>query len=112
MSAPKLLQEPLIRSSRTSAVLAAGAIACAGLGLGACGVARTAFGPLQYDKTSPAGGAIASTSVKDVPFPSFLDVPSQPTDVRPVSAWNRNIFETLNARRQMEAFVVTYPQSL
>ncbi len=77
-----------------------------------CSLARTALGPLQYDKTSPAAPAIASTSVKGVAYPSLINVPSQPTDVRPVTAWNRNIFDTLNARRQMEGFVVAYPQSL
>ena len=112
MAAPKLLRQPLNRSSRPSAALAAGAIVCAWLGLSGCSLTRTAFGPLQYDKSSAAAGAIASTSVKAVPYPSFLNVPSQPTDVRPVTAWNRNIFDTLSARRQMEAFVVAYPQSL
>jgi hypothetical protein len=82
------------------------------MALAGCGVTRTAFGPLQYDKASPAAPAIASTSVQGQPYPSFLDVPSQPTDVRPVSAWNRNIFDTLAARRQIEAFQVAYPQTL
>ena len=100
------------RSSRPTALFAASAIACAALGLGACSVARTALGPLQYDKASPAAGAIASTSVKNRPFPSFLDVPSQPDDVRPISAWNRNIFDTLGARRVNEAYQVANPQSL
>ena len=112
MDRPTACSEP--RSSRTTALFAASAIACAALGLGACSVARTALGPLQYDKTSPAAGAIASASasVKDRPFPSFLDVPSQPDDVRPISAWNRNIFDTLAARRVNEAYQVANPQSL
>ena len=95
-----------------AAPLAAGAIACAALSLSACSIGRTAFGPLQYDKASPAAGAIASTSVKDRPYPSFLDVPSQPDDVRPISAWNRNIFDTIAARRVNEAYQVSNPQSL
>jgi hypothetical protein len=103
---------PPIRSLRSSAVLAAGATALAGALLGGCNATRTAFGPLQYDKGSPAAPAIASTSVQGVPYPSFLDVPSQPTDVRPISAWNRNIFDTLAARRQLDAFQVAYPQTL
>ena len=100
------------RSPRSAALFAAGVIACLALGLGACSVTRTALGPLQYDKASPAAGAIASTSVKDRPFPSFLNVPSQPDDVRPISAWNRNIFDTLAARRVNEAYQVANPQSL
>jgi hypothetical protein len=103
---------PPIRSLRPSAVLAAGAMALAAAMLGGCGATRTAFGPLQFDKSSPAAPAIASTSVAGKPYPSFLDVPNQPTDVRPVSAWNRNIFDTLAARRQLEAFQVAYPQTL
>jgi hypothetical protein len=100
------------RPIRLSAFAAAGTIALAAVNLGACGVARTAFGPLQYDKASPAAGAIATTDVSGQAYPSFLQVPSQPDDVRPISAWNRNIFDTLAARRQMEAFQVTFPQTL
>jgi hypothetical protein len=100
------------RSPRTAALFAASVIACATPGLGACSVGRTAFGPLQYDKASPAAGAIASTSVQSRPYPSFIDVPSQPDDVRPISAWNRNIFDTLAARRVNEAYPVSNPQSL
>jgi len=103
---------PLNRSSRPTALLAAGAIVLAGVALGACGVARTAFGPLQYDKTSPAAPAIASTSVQGLPYPSFLDVPSQPTDVRPTTAWSRSIFDVLAERRTMDAYQVTHPQTL
>jgi hypothetical protein len=105
------LVAPPIRPLRPTALLAAGAVVLAGFGLCACGVARTALGPLQYDKSSPAAPAIASTSVKGQAYPSFLDVPSQPTDVRPVSAWNRNIFDVLAARRQLEAYQVAYPQT-
>lgn len=103
---------PLIRSFRPTALLAVGAIALAGLGLGACSVLQTAVGPLKYDQSSPAAGAIATTSVKGQPYPSFLDVPSQPSDVRPISAWNRNIFDTLAARRQVDAYQVAFPQTL
>ena len=81
-------------------------------GLGACSVTRTAFGPLQYDKTSAAAPAIASTDVSKQAYPSFLQVPSQPDDVRPTVAWNRDIFDTLAARRRMEAFQVAFPQTL
>jgi hypothetical protein len=88
----------------------AAAIAVA-LGLGGCSVTRTAFGPLQYDKTSPVAPAIASTDVSAQPYPTFAQVPSQPDDVRPVAAWNRNIFDMIAARRQMDAFQVTYPQT-
>jgi hypothetical protein len=91
--------------------LRAAAIACAAFGLGACSVARTAFGPLQYDKTSPAAGAIATTDVSQLPYPSLLQVPPQPDDVRPISAWNRNIFDMLADRRQMNAYQIAFPQT-
>jgi hypothetical protein len=107
--------EPKSRPIRLPALGAAGMIALAALSLGACTavhVARTAFGPLQYDKSSPAAGAIATTDVRKLPYPSFLQVPSQPEDVRPTTAWNNNMFEALAARRQMDAFEVVFPQKL
>jgi hypothetical protein len=96
---------------RLPALCASAAIVLAAGGLCACTAARTAFGPLQYDKNSPAASAIATTDVSKQAYPSFLQVPPQPGDVRPISAWNRNIFDTLAARRQMEAFQVTFPQT-
>lgn len=102
---------PTTRPIRLPAVCAAAAIALAAGGLGACSAARTAFGPLQYDKNSPAAGAIATTDVSKQAYPSFLQVPPQPDDVRPISAWNRNIFDLLAARRQMDAFQVAFPQT-
>jgi len=90
---------------------AAAAIAFVAAGLGGCSVARTAFGPLQYDKNSPAAPAIAATDVSKQAYPSLLQVPPQPDDVRPISAWNRNIFDMLAARRQMDAFEVAFPQT-
>ena len=103
--------EPLRCPIRPHALGAAAAIALAVGGLGGCSVARTAFGPLQYDKNSPAAGAIATTDVSKQAYPSFLQVPPQPNDVRPIAAWNRNIFDLLAARRQMEAFEIAYPQT-
>ncbi len=100
------------RPIRLSAFAAAGTIALAASSLGACSVARTAFGPLQYDKSSAAAGAIASTDVSGQAYPSFLQVPSQPEDVRPTSAWSRDILATLAARRRVEAYQVTFPQEL
>jgi hypothetical protein len=104
------LPEPARRPIRLPAFGAA-AIAFAAMGLGGCSVTRTAFGPLQYDKSSPAAGAIATTDVSQQPYPSMLQVPPQPDDVRPTSAWSRNIFDLLADRRQMDAFQVVYPQT-
>lgn len=101
---------PTRRSIRLPVFGAAVAVACTGLG--ACSVARTALGPLQYDKNSPAAGAIATTDVSKQAYPSFLQVQPQPDDVRPISAWNRNIFDLLATRRQMEAYQLAFPQTL
>jgi hypothetical protein len=100
------------RPIRLPAVGAAAAIALAAGGLCGCSVARTAFGPLQYDKSSPAAAAIATTDVSQQPYPTFAQVPSQPDDVRPTTAWNRNIFDMFAARRQMDAFQLVQPQTL
>jgi hypothetical protein len=99
------------RPIRLPALCATAAIALAGASLCACSVARTALGPPQYDKNSPVAGVIATTDVSKQAYPSFLQVPSQPDDVRPTAAWNRNIFDLLAARRQLEAFQVVQPQT-
>ena len=39
-------------------------------------------------------------------------MPSQPTDVRPVVAWNKDIFATLASRRQVKAEEIANPQTL
>jgi hypothetical protein len=104
--------EPIRRPIRLPASGAAAAVVLAAAGLGACSVARTAFGPLQYDKNSPAASAIATTDVSKQAYPSFLQVQPQPDDVRPISAWNRDIFDLLAARRQMDAYQVAFPQTL
>ncbi len=103
---------PMRHPTRLPAIRAAAVGALAAICLGACSVTRTAFGPLQYDKNSPAAGAIASTDVSNQPYPTFAQVPNQPDDVRPTTAWSRNIFDTLAARRQMEALQVVQPQTL
>jgi hypothetical protein len=104
------MPEPTRRPIRLPS-LGAAAIALAAVGLSACSVTREAFGPLQYDKSSPAATAIATTDVSQQPYPSFLQVPSQPDDVRPIAAWNRNIFDILADRRQVDAFQVVNPQT-
>ncbi|HEY4031573.1 MAG TPA: hypothetical protein VGM25_14605 [Caulobacteraceae bacterium] len=89
----------------------AAAIALVAAGLGGCSVTRTAFGPLQYDKASAAAPAIASTDVSAQPYPALTQVPPQPDDVRPIAAWNRDIFDMVAARRQLDAFQVANPQT-
>ena len=104
------LPAPARRPTRLPA-LGAAAIGLASLGLCACSATQAAFGPLQYDKSSPAASAIAATDVSKQPYPSLLQVPPQPDDVRPTTAWNRNIFDMLAARRQIDAVPQVYPQT-
>ena len=103
------------RTSATagSAISRAAAIVLAGAALSACvSLPRNPYGPLPIDLTSPVSADIRSVNLKGAAYPSFLQVPSQPTDVRPISAWNRNMFAVLAERRQSEALVVVSPQIL
>lgn len=100
-----------IRPPACGAAAIAFVVALGAAGLCGCSATRAAFGPLQYDQSSPAASAIAATDVSKQAYPSLLQVPSQPDDVRPISAWNRNIFDMLAARRQMDAFQVAFPQT-
>jgi hypothetical protein len=86
----------------------------AALSLGACANLPTpnVFPPPTVAVTSPLAADIAKANPKDAPYPSFLQVPSQPDDIRPTTAWTRNIYNTLRLRRQMRAIAVVYPQSL
>jgi hypothetical protein len=89
------------------------AIVLAGVALGACvSLPRNPYGPMPLDLTSPVSADIRSINVKGAAYPSFLQVPSQPTDVRPISAWNRNMFAVLAERRQSEALVMVFPQTI
>jgi hypothetical protein len=107
MARPQPTRPPAFPAAAIALVFGLGAA-----GLCGCSATRAAFGPLQYDKDSPAASAIASTNVSAQAYPSLLQVPPQPDDVRPISAWNRNIFDMLAARRRMDAFQVAFPQTL
>ena len=88
-------------------------MALAGAGLCACvSLPRNPYAPLPVDLTSPVAADIRSIDLKTAAYPSFLQVPGQPTDVRPTSAWNRNIFAMLAERRQSDALSVVFPQTL
>jgi hypothetical protein len=62
--------------------------------------------------TSPIAGDIQKMDLKTAGYPSFINVPQRPLDVRPTSAWTRNIYNTLRLRRQMQALQELYPQTL
>ena len=70
------------------------------------------FTPPPPDVASPLAADIRKLDVENAAYPSWLQVPSQPTDVRPGSAWTRNIYNTLRLRRETQAIVVVFPQSL
>ena len=96
---------------RPAAVAAAAAVAC--LGLGACAnLPEGPFAAPPVDLTSPVAADIQKLDPKHAAYPSFLGIPPQPDDVRPASAWTRNIFDTLRTRRETQALVVVYPQTL
>jgi hypothetical protein len=91
----------------------AGAMALAGLGLGGCGhIPNYPFYQPPVDVTSPIAADIRKTNPATAPYPSFLSLPPQPQDIRPATAWTRNIYNTLRLRRQQQAMAVLYPQSL
>ena len=70
------------------------------------------FVPPPADVASPLAADIDRMNLKGATYPSFIDVPNLPTDVRPVTAWTRNIYNVLRTRREMQAIVVLDPQSL
>lgn len=97
------------RSAR--AVLPAAALAAAALS--ACAhLPGRPFVPPTADVASPLAADINRMNLKAAAYPSFINVPTPPTDVRPVTAWTRNIYDVLRARREMQAMVVLMPQSL
>jgi hypothetical protein len=83
-------------------------------GLSACVAAPTfAFGPPPIDPTSPIAKDIQAASAANLPYPRFADVPpGPPTDIRPATAWTRNIYDTLRLRREQAALAALYPQTL
>ena len=100
-------------SRPTSFGALAGAMALAGLGLGGCGhIPNYPFYQPPVDVTSPIAAELRQANPANAPYPSFLSVPPQPEDIRPGTAWTRNIYNTLRLRRQMQAMAVLNPQSL
>jgi hypothetical protein len=87
---PMLLLRPLL-----VAATAAGACACANL------PDARVLGPPPIAADSPVAQEVQRASAIDGPFPQFRDIPLPPTDVRPVSAWSRSIYDVLRLRRQL-----------
>jgi hypothetical protein len=105
----------LLRTWSRPAPLAAlaGVVALGGLGLGGCvHVPSYPFYQPPVDVTSPIAEDIRKASPATEAYPSFVSVPSLPQDVRPASAWTRNVYNTLRERRESQAMAVLYPQSL
>ncbi len=79
------------------------------------GCAHLPSGPFPQppvDVTSPLAAQIRQVNPPSAPYPSFLSVPSRPQDVRPATAWTRNIYNTIRLRRQMRALALLNPQEL
>jgi hypothetical protein len=89
------------------------AIAAACAGLGACAnLPDGPFAPPPVDVRSPLAEDIKKMGPESTVYPAFLSIPAQPTDVRPVTAWQRNIFDTLRTRRELQTQAVVFPQTL
>ena len=89
------------------------AIAAACVGLSAC--ANLPDGPFAQpavDVRSPLAEDIKKMGPESTVYPAFLSVPPTPTDLRPNTAWSRNIFDTLRTRRELQLQAVVYPQTL
>jgi len=86
-------------------------LACA---LGGCvDVPKLAFSPPPIDLTSPIAKDVLAADDAKGAYPKFADVPATaPTDIRPVSAWSRNIYDTLQLRREQQALETLNPQTL
>jgi hypothetical protein len=86
----------------------------AGCATSACaGVSKLDFGSrATVDPSSPLAAEVQAASRAKEAYPRFADVPPAPTDVRPASAWSRNIYDTLQLRRQQSALAALYPQTL
>lgn len=97
--------------TRTGRFAPALALACL---VGGCvNAPNMVFSPPPIDLTSPVAKDVLAASDAKGAYPRFSDVPAgAPTDIRPVSAWSRNIYDTLQLRRQQEALEALYPQTL
>jgi hypothetical protein len=98
-------------AARAGRIAPAAALACS---LGACvDVPSYVFAPPRIDPASPIIKDMQAASDAKRPYPKFADIPpGPPTDIRPVSAWSRNIYDTLQLRRQQQALEALYPQTL
>ncbi len=100
-------------SSRTAALGAlAGSLVLAGFGLGGCATPSYPFAQPVADVTSPLAEELSKVNRADATYPSFVSMPEAPQDVRPATAWTRNVFDTLRTRRETQGMSVIYPQTL
>jgi hypothetical protein len=92
----------------------AAGLACAVVLLGGCvDLPSYVFKPPPVDLTSPIAKDVQAASAANRPYPRFRDVPAvPPPDVRPASAWSQNTYDTLLLRRQQQALLALYPQTL
>lgn len=69
-----------------------------------------AEGPIN--PASPVAGDIVKAEHTPGPYPTFLQVPPVPKDVRPASAWRASVAETLGWKRQTQAEAAAIPFTL
>lgn len=103
-----------VRSRRRArqGLLAAGALWLGATGLSGCVRFPNAFPEPSLAVTSPLSAELKAQDLKHAGFPAFFNIPDRPTDIRPASAWTRNVYNTLRLRRQNAALEALYPQTL
>jgi len=79
-------------------------LGCVGLALlaGAC-VSANPFATAPVDPNSPIAAGVAKSARVNRAYPKFSDIPSVPTDIRPLRAWGKTAGETEAARDRLEA---------
>jgi hypothetical protein len=95
--------------------LACATLACGlGLGLlgGCTGLTNKVFPEPSMAVRSPLAAEVKKADLAHAGYPAFFNIPDKPTDIRPTSAWTRNIYNTLRLRRQNLALEALYPQTL
>ena len=104
--------QPIAPRAVSVAVLG-GLIAVSAVGLSGCAdLPKYPFAQPPVDVASPIADDIRKANAAGAPYPTFAQVPDLPQDLRPTTAWTRNIYDTLRLRRQMQALAVLYPQTL
>lgn len=104
----------MMRVSRKNVRAAAAVVG--GLTLSGCAIAfpDAPVTSRTVDPTSPVANRILrEDNAEAAPsYPTFQDIPSVPTDIRPQSAWNAAVGEVTAGKRELEGWKAANPQEL